>query len=57
MGIIENRLDIQRAALSDFILIHNFKMIRYECKYMGRSDETLLKYINELEYRGLKYRL
>lgn len=49
--------DWKRSQYSDFILMYYFKLIRYQCKYGDRDLDTLLEYINELEYRGLKYRL
>lgn len=47
----------KRSEYSDFILLMYFKIIRYQCKYQGRQLDTLLEYINELEFRNLKYRL
>ena len=47
----------ERAALSDYILLYRFKIIRSQCKWGNRPLDTLLEYINELEYRGIKYRL
>ena len=49
--------DERRSQYSDFILLYYFKSIRYQCKWQGREVDTLLEYINELEYRGIKYRL
>lgn len=47
----------KRSEYSDFILLMYFKIIRYQYKYQGRQLDTLLEYINELEFRNLKYRL
>ena len=49
--------DKKRSGYSDFILLHYFRIIRHQCKWKGRQIDILLEYINELEYRGLKYRL
>lgn len=47
----------RRMEMSDFILKYYFGIILAQCKLHGRSDEALLEYQNELEFRGLKYRL
>ena len=48
--------DKNRSEHSDFIVLYYFKAIRYQCKWQERQIDTLLEYINELEYRGIKYR-
>ena len=57
VGALQDYHNKRRSGYSDFILLHYFKIIRYQCKYLDRKDDTLLEYINELEYRGLRYRL
>lgn len=57
MRALEDYRNKQRSEYSDTILLWYFKLIRYQCKYQGRQLDTLLEYINELEFRGLKYRL
>ncbi len=47
----------KRSEYSDYWLLHYFKLILYQCKYLDRDVDTLLEYINELEFRDLKYRL
>ncbi len=54
---LQNYKDQVRANLSDIILWFRFRYILYQCKYQNRPDKVLLEYINELEYRGLKYRI
>jgi len=55
--IVPEFASILRSQLSDSTLLHRFKVIRYQCKYKDRQLDTLLEYINELEFRQLKYRL
>lgn len=54
---LEEFNDEQRASYSDSTLLRYFESILHQCKYCDRKDDTLLKYINELEYRGVRYRL
>ena len=49
--------DEKRSNYLDLLLMYYFKSIRYQCKWEDRQIDTLLEYINELEYRGLRYRL
>lgn len=49
--------DKRRSEMSDFVLLYYFEIIKYQCKCGRRSVNTLLEYINELEYRGIRYRL
>lgn len=50
-------LDRARSELSDNALLRYFKIIRSQVKYLNRNDDALIKYINELEYRNIKYRI
>jgi len=56
-GALKEYHDKKRSEYSDFILMHYFKIVRYQCKWLGREIDILLEYINELEYRGLRYKL
>ena len=49
------KLDKERSEFSDFILLCRYKIIKRQCEQGYDKIETLLKYVNELEYRGLKY--
>lgn len=54
---MDKYLDDRRASLSDAVLLRYFKIILAQAKDGHDREEMLLKYINELEYRGLKYKL
>ena len=54
---IQKYHDEKRMAMSDYILVFYYKIIRHQCKYGDRSIDTLLEYINEMEYRNIKWRL
>lgn len=56
-GALKEYHDKKRSEYSDFILLYYFSIIKHQCKYGDRGLDTLLEYINELEFRGLKYRL
>lgn len=56
-GGLKEYHDKKRSELSDFILNYYYESILIQCKKFDRPDDTLLEYINELEYRGLKYKL
>lgn len=45
----------RRVELSDYILLERHGIIKIQYELGCRPDDTLIKYINELEYRGLKY--
>ena len=49
--------DEERALLPDNVLMWRFEILLDRCWYFGRSDDILIKYINELEFRNLKYSL
>lgn len=50
-----NYWDIKRSMLSDLWLRIYYDIILRQCENGLRCDETLIGYINELEYRGLDY--
>lgn len=54
---IEGHHNKVRSEYSDSTLLRYFKLIREQSKWRGRQIDTLIKYINELEFRGIKYRL
>ena len=41
---------------SDFILLQYYYIVLFQCQQLGRADETLCNYINEMEYRGFRSR-
>jgi len=47
----------RRMNISNHILKHYFKILLRQCYLFNRCDRTLIEYINELEYRNLKYSL
>jgi len=54
---IDEILNKQRSEYSNEVLLMYYKQILYQVKYTNRSDIVLINYINELEFRNLKYRL
>lgn len=52
---LDDYFDKQRSELSNFTLKFRYGIIKRQVEAGLRSDETLIKYINELEYRELKY--
>lgn len=52
---VEKYFNEKIANYSDFWLKLYYRSILHQCIYNNRSDKTLIRYINELEYRGLKY--
>ena len=47
--------DEERSKLSDGVLLIRYNTIKAQILRGDRSDDVILEYINELEYRGLKY--
>lgn len=59
MSNFTDRLELhfqrERMELSSSRLLTRYYMILRQCLFMGRSDQSLIGYINEMEFRGLRY--
>jgi len=53
--VMKEHMDTKRASMSDHQLLLNYTIIKEQVKRGYRGDKTLVEYVNELEYRGLKY--
>lgn len=54
---LESYFQRERMELTDSTLSRRFNYILWQCWNMDRSDEVLVEYQNELEFRGIKYSL
>jgi len=53
---IRNFLDEERKEMSDGVLLYRYMIILGQLERGVREDDTMLiNYINELEYRNIKY--
>lgn len=54
---IEKYFDKERSKISDIVVRIRFRIILLQCIYNNREDTTLCKYINEMEFRNMRYRV